>query len=76
MVSKRDLEEGRRRAIADMHQMLGGGSRARSAAARMYPNLTDNLTQSLVKSNWQAERQKPSRRFKRKPFRKRGQAED
>jgi hypothetical protein len=42
----------------------------------MYPNLTDNLTQSLIKSNWEAERRRPSRKFKRKPFRKRGMRGD
>jgi hypothetical protein len=45
-------------------------SRARTTAAKLYPNLTDNLTQSLVKSNWEAERKKPSKKFKRKPFRR------
>jgi hypothetical protein len=42
----------------------------------MYPNLTDNLTQRLVKSNWEAERRRPSKKFKRKPFRKRGMRGD
>jgi hypothetical protein len=39
-------------------------------AARMYPGLTDPSTQTLVRANWQAERQKKSRKFVRKPFRR------
>jgi hypothetical protein len=31
---------------------------------------------SLLKSNWQRERQKPTKKFKRKPFHKRGMRGD
>jgi hypothetical protein len=61
------------RSNADMYNALAG---ARTTAAKMYPGLTDPSTQQLVQSNWQAQRQKPSRRFKRKPFRKRGMRGD
>jgi hypothetical protein len=57
------------RSNAEMYNTL---ARARTTAAKIYPGLTDPSTQQLVKTNWQAQRQKPSRRFKRKPFRKRG----
>jgi hypothetical protein len=63
-----------RRSNAELHTNVP--SRSRTTAAKMYPSLTDPLTQSLVKSNWQAERQKPTRKFKRRPFRKRGEKED
>jgi hypothetical protein len=58
------------RSNAELHNKTP--SRARTTAAKLYPNLTDNLTQRLVKSNWEAERRKPSKRFKRRPFKKRG----
>jgi hypothetical protein len=58
------------RTNAELHNKVP--SRARTTAAKLYPGLTDNLTQSQVRANWAQERQKPSRRFKRKPFHKRG----
>jgi hypothetical protein len=75
MVSKRELEELRIRGARSQAEMMGTGSKARSAASKIYPGLTDPLTQTLVKANWADERKKPSRRFKRKPFRKRGEQE-
>ena len=74
MVTRAQLEEQRRRAHRDIHEMLTSGPRAKSAAARMYPHLTNDATRSQVKANWQEERKKPAKRFKRKPF-KRGAEE-
>jgi hypothetical protein len=56
-------------------EMHNAPSRARGAAAKMYPGLTDPSTQTLVRTNWQQERQKKSRKFTRKPFRRRGEKE-
>jgi hypothetical protein len=60
----------------DNAEMQNASGRARTAAAKMYPNLTDPSTQQLVRTNWQQERKKPSRKFKRKPFRRRGMRGD
>jgi hypothetical protein len=62
----------RREWARDNAEMHNAPARARGAAAKIYPGLTDPSTQQLVKSNWQAERKKPTRKFKRKPFRRRG----
>jgi hypothetical protein len=72
MASPRALEIRKEwhRSNADLHNKVP--SRARTTAAKMYPNLTDPLTGSLVKSNWEAERKKPTKKFKRRPFRRRG----
>ena len=76
MASPRGLEIRKAWARSNYDLQHNIPSRAQTTAARMYPNLTDNLTQSLVKSNWEAERRRPSRKFKRKPFRKRGMRGD
>ena len=65
-------EEIRRQVARDTQEMIAASARARKLSSQIYPGLTDPSTQSLVRTNWQKERQKPSRRFKRKPFRKRG----
>jgi hypothetical protein len=72
MVSPRGLKirQEWHRSNAELHNKVP--SRAQTTAARMYPSLTDNLTQSQVKANWEAERRRPSKRFRRKPFRRRG----
>jgi hypothetical protein len=75
MVTRAELQRRAAAATRDVHQMLNAPSRARSVASRIYPNLTDDATRARVKANWQAERNKPSRRFKRKPFRRRGEEE-
>jgi hypothetical protein len=62
------------RSNRDLHNKIP--SRASTTAAKMYPSLTDPLTQKLVKSNWEAERKRPSKKFKRRPFKKRGMRGD
>jgi hypothetical protein len=76
MASPRGLKirEAWHKSNAELHANVP--SRAQTTAAKLYPNLTDNLTQQLVKSNWEAERRRPTRKFKRKPFRKRGMRGD
>jgi hypothetical protein len=76
MASPRGLEirKAWHKSNADLHNKVP--SRAQTTAARMYPNLTDPSTQRLVQENWQRERQRPSKKFKRKPFRKRGMRGD
>jgi hypothetical protein len=53
-------------------EMQNASGRARKISSQIYPGLTDPSTQQLVKANWQKERQKPSKRFKRRPFKRRG----
>jgi hypothetical protein len=69
-------EEIRRQWARDNAEMHNAPGRARKISSRIYSHLTDPSTQQLVRANWQAERQKPSRRFKRKPFRRRGEKEE
>jgi hypothetical protein len=66
----------RREWARDNAEMQNASSRARSAAAKIYPGLTDPSTQQLVKTNWQAERKRPSKKFRRRPFKKRGMRDD
>jgi hypothetical protein len=75
MVSRRFVEDLRARDRAANAEMHSSGSRAKSAAAKMYPHLTDASTRQRIASDWQAQRQRPSKRFKRKPFRRRGEEE-
>jgi hypothetical protein len=56
----------------DNLEMHNAPARARKLSSQIYPGLTDPSTQQLVRTNWQKERQKPSKRFKRRPFRRRG----
>jgi hypothetical protein len=65
-------EEIRRQVARDTQEMIAASARARKLSSQIYPGLTDPSTQQLVKTNWQAERKKPTRKFKRKPFRRRG----
>ena len=66
----------RREWARDNAEMHNASARARKLSSQIYPGLTDPSTQQLVKTNWQRERQKPSKRFKRKPFRRRGMRGD
>jgi hypothetical protein len=75
MVSQRGGQEIRRQWARDNAEMRGP-SRAKSVAAKLYPHLTDTSTRQRIDSDWQAQRQRPSRRFKRRPFPKRGAKEE
>jgi hypothetical protein len=70
-------EEIRRQWARDnAEQLHNAPSKAKSLANRIYAggksNLVDASTRQRIASDWQAQRQRPSKRFKRKPFRRRG----
>jgi hypothetical protein len=69
-------EEIRRAWERDNIEMHNAPARARKISSRIYSHLVDPSTQTLVRANWQQERQKPSRKFKRRPFRRRGMRGD
>jgi hypothetical protein len=68
-------EEIRRRWANSNAEMYASESRSKTAAARIYPHLTDASTRQRIASDWQAQRQRPSKRFKRRPFKRRGEEE-
>jgi hypothetical protein len=67
-------EQMRREWARDNAEMQNAPAKARSIASRMYAggrsNLVDASTRQRIASDWQTERQKKSRRFKRKPFKR------